>query len=161
MPQVLHPSRRDRELPRRGAAVRDARPLRGSRARQPATGTKEAAPRALARTAAGPRPDYASTLAASTAARIQRLTRNSRFMRSMRPSKRHSRGRIATVCALGLFALTAAAEGPGSRIRTTPEVPQTMGLAQSWAPAQAPLRERLVARASADQHRAERHVACT
>jgi len=36
-------------------------------------------------------------------------------------------GSIATVCALGLFALTAAAEGPGSRIRTTPEVPQTMG----------------------------------
>lgn len=61
-------------------------------------------------------------------------------MRSMRRSKRHSRhagcstrsvhkliGSIATVCALGLFALTAAAEGPGSRIRTTPEVPQTMG----------------------------------
>ena len=35
----------------------------------------------------------------------------------------------ATALTLALTVLTAAAEGPGSRIRTTPEVPQTMGLA--------------------------------
>ena len=35
---------------------------------------------------------------------------------------------------LALFALAAAAEGPGSRIRTTPEVPQTMGFAPADVP---------------------------
>ena len=41
-------------------------------------------------------------------------------------------GSIGTI--LALFALTAAAEGPGSRIRTTPEVPQTMGFAPAEVP---------------------------
>jgi hypothetical protein len=36
--------------------------------------------------------------------------------------------------ALAVFALTAAAEGPGSRIRTTPEVPQTMGFVPADVP---------------------------
>ena len=41
-------------------------------------------------------------------------------------------GSIGTI--LALFALSAAAEGPGSRIRTTPEVPQAMGFAPAEVP---------------------------
>jgi len=41
-------------------------------------------------------------------------------------------GSLGTI--LALFALTAAAEGPGSRIRTTPEVAQTTGFAPAGVP---------------------------
>ena len=46
----------------------------------------------------------------------------------------------ATALTLALTVLTAAAEGPGSRIRTTPEVPQAMGSAPVEMPRTDPRR---------------------